>query len=246
MHRLLIKNSNDILFKIVHFDGYLTTGDVVCKICGYTLKGTKLYGYGTVPFRCPKCEFFYHYSLALYQHPDWKFYTGYEGLYLVSPQGQIYSMPKLKYGRGKKGLSFSKGHLMIPNVSHSGYLKNVLSKSGKTSTVAVHRMVAKEFVNNPNPNKLNSVNHKNENKLDNSYNNLEWCSVRYNDNYGTRNKRMRENKRTLGNILATTGDVHILYPSIHDFCNSTGGNSSWAYECLKTGNKCKGYLLSEA
>lgn len=33
----------------------------------------------------------------------------------------------------------------------------------------------------------NIVNHKDENPLNNHKDNLEWCNVKYNDNYGNRN-----------------------------------------------------------
>lgn len=48
--------------------------------------------------------------------------------------------------------------------------------------------MAEAFIQNPN--NLECVNHINENKKDNRASNLEWCTRKYNCNYGTRNERV--------------------------------------------------------
>ena len=59
----------------------------------------------------------------------------------------------------------------------------VFDKNGKYTykTIAIHRLVAKAFI--PNPNNYNQVNHKDENKHNNSVDNLEWCTQLYNIRY---------------------------------------------------------------
>lgn len=47
----------------------------------------------------------------------------------------------------------------------------------------------------PNPNNLPQVNHKDENKLNDCVDNLEWCDAKYNMNYGTAPRRRGEKKR---------------------------------------------------
>jgi hypothetical protein len=49
------------------------------------------------------------------------------------------------------------------------------------------------FLNNPN--KYDQINHKDENKLNNCADNLEWCTAKYNINYGTGKYRKTINRR---------------------------------------------------
>lgn len=116
----------------------------------------------------------------------WKDIEGYEGLYQVSNKGRIKSLKRIidttKY---KKivGESIKKQFL-----GTNGYMMTVLSKNGRKSPKMIHRLVANAFI--PNPQNLPQVNHKDENKLNNNADNLEWCSRKYNCQYGTRNKRV--------------------------------------------------------
>lgn len=56
----------------------------------------------------------------------------------------------------------------------------------------VHILVSTAFIYNPH--NLSMINHKNEDKLDNRAFNLEWCTNRYNINYGTANLRRSRTK----------------------------------------------------
>ena len=72
-----------------------------------------------------------------------------------------------------------KDKLMTISVRKNGYCVVKLSDNGTAKECKVHRLVAKAFV--PNPNKLFFVNHKDENKENNIYSNLEWCTSLYNN-----------------------------------------------------------------
>lgn len=64
-------------------------------------------------------------------------------------------------------------------VNGAGYIDFAYNKK----FYLLHRIIATLFVNNK-YNK-NQVNHKDENKLNNCANNLEWCDSKYNNNYGS-------------------------------------------------------------
>lgn len=94
--------------------------------------------------------------------------------------------------------------LMHPAVDKDGYLTIILSKNGQHKTYKVHRLVAETFI--PNPNNLPQINHINEDKKNNTVNNLEWCDNKYNNNFGTKKyaKTKQIDQYTLEGILIRT------------------------------------------
>ena len=110
---------------------------------------------------------------------------GYEGLYEVSDKGRV------------KSLKFGKERILKLIRDQNGYLLINLYKNGEMKTYRIHSIVAKTFI--PNPDNLPEVNHKDEDKTNNSVINLEWCDQKYNCNYGTRIKRISE-KMTNGKL----------------------------------------------
>lgn len=123
----------------------------------------------------------------------WKDVVGYEEYYQVSNLGRVRSKDRMT--NTWHGLVKKKGKLMSICIGSCGYKMVPLSIKGKSHPVLLHRLIAKTFI--PNPNNFPYVNHKDENPLNNSIDNLEWCTAKYNINYGTcierRNKTMREN-----------------------------------------------------
>lgn len=109
----------------------------------------------------------------------WKDVSGFEGLYQVSDLGNVRSLKKNFEG---KILNYYR--------SRDGYYYYSLRKNNRSYAIAMHRLIAKAFI--PNPNSLPQVNHKDENKINNIIENLEWCDRKYNINYGTGHARSTE------------------------------------------------------
>lgn len=105
----------------------------------------------------------------------WKDVVGYEGIYKVSNLGNVKSL----HWRN----SFDE-RIMTPHLLGRGYYFVNLRNKSKGKSKLVHRLVAQAFI--PNPNNYPCVNHKDENKLNNCVDNLEWCSYLYNNTYGKR------------------------------------------------------------
>lgn len=78
--------------------------------------------------------------------------------------------------------------------NHQGYYRVGLYKNRKEIKKSIHRLVAEVFIINENNYPV--INHKDENKANNSVDNLEWCSYKYNSNFGTAQKRRLVNKKT--------------------------------------------------
>ena len=126
----------------------------------------------------------------------WKDVKGYEGLYQISNLGRVKSVGFQYKGRWGNTM-FRKGKIIVQKEKTGGYLYVCLSKNGVHKYFRVHRLVAQAFI--PNSEKLQIVNHKDENVQNNVVSNLEWCDIKYNTNYGTGIKRRSEkqlNKNT--------------------------------------------------
>ena len=107
----------------------------------------------------------------------WKDIKGYDG-YQISNLGRVWNIKTQRYLKGSK--------------NHGGHQSvYITANNGKSKREYIHRLVALNFI--PNPNNYTQVNHKDENPQNNCVDNLEWCSAKYNNNYGNHCKRVSEN-----------------------------------------------------
>lgn len=94
---------------------------------------------------------------------NWRDVVGYEGLYQVSDQGQIYSIKSSK---------------LLKQIAPKGYYIVNLWKGKKQSNFRVNRLVAITWL--PNPKLLPQVNHVDGVKTNNEVSNLEWVTDKQN------------------------------------------------------------------
>lgn len=132
------------------------------------------------------------------------------GEYTVYSDGRVFSNKSNKFLR-----SVDNGN---------GYLTVSLCANGRRHTEYVHRLVAEAFL--PNPDALPEVNHKDEDKANNSFRNLEWCTSKYNKNYGARAEKFGKSRGRAVRCVETDE----VYYCCGDAERKTGikRNSIWA------------------
>lgn len=160
----------------------------------------------------------------------WKDIVGYEGLYKVSNLGKVMSF----WGKKPK--------LLKPQKENSGYLHIVLINNTKSRTnFYLHRLVAQAFL--PNPNNLPCVNHKDENKTNNRVSNLEFCTHKFNINYGTAKERIAKKLSKPVLQYDKNGNFIKEYPSTKDAERKTGlYQESICRVCKGKYHTCGGYI----
>ena len=106
---------------------------------------------------------------------------GFEGRYAITSCGKVWSHLSKKF--------------LVQRKDKDGYLRISLrtGPQEQLKTYQVHRLVAITYL--PNPNNLSEVNHKDEVKSNNCLTNLEWCSHKYNMNYGSRTNRASNSRK---------------------------------------------------
>lgn len=152
----------------------------------------------------------------------WKDIPNYEGLYQVSNLGRIKSL-----------YNYRRGNILTPRLKR-GYYTVGLRKNGVRKWHLVHRLVASAFILNKN--NLPQINHKDENKLNNCVDNLEWCTVSYNNNYGTRQERVSKTNKLKRAVLKfdLNGNFIEKYHSMSEAARQNGVKStSSIMECCR-------------
>lgn len=149
-------------------------------------------------------------KLLLGGSPSWKPIKGYEEIYEVSSAGQVRNVVT--------------GRTIKPKIEKNGYVRVHLSKNGTAKSVLLHRVVATAFLGNPN--RFLTVNHKDENKQNNSAHNLEWCDMSYQNRYG--NGAIARNKAKERPVIQMdmSGRYIQTWGSIKEAAEALGLNSS--------------------
>lgn len=124
----------------------------------------------------------------------WLPVVGYEGYYEVSNTGKIKSLNRIIMRKNGHPQTVREREIKQSIDKTTGYYIVALCKNGQQISYYVHRLVALSFI--PNPYNLPYVNHKDENKLNNNIDNLEWCTPTHNANWGTAQERHSQTRST--------------------------------------------------
>lgn len=139
--------------------------------------------------------------------------------YEISDHGRVRNSTtgKILMAHVKKGYAYVYLYFGDGKKSRKGYL--------------VHRLVATYFIDNPNQYK--EVNHIDENKLNNLKCNLEWCSRRYNNAYGTRKERISLNNANRQPVIQYDKRGHFIkrHETIRGAASELGLRSSGISNC---------------
>ena len=146
---------------------------------------------------------------------------GYPG-YMISSDGKIFK-------DGKEINQQSNGR---------GYFKVFLWIQGERISKSVHRLVAENFI--PNPENLPVVNHKNGNKLDNRIENLEW--VMYKENTRQYLEKGKCETKPVIRVNPKTGKVKEVFSSISAAARCYGYDYRTFYDAIKRGCLYRGSL----
>ena len=133
------------------------------------------------------------------------------------------------------------GNILTSVLNKQGYLGYTFYQHGKKKSLRIHRLVALHFI--PNPENKPYVNHKDGNKTNNHADNLEWCTVKENDNHARKNGLKDQEKPILAQEIST-GDT-FSFKSVTEAGAILGINTGTICKVLKgRRNKTHGYKFS--
>ncbi len=100
----------------------------------------------------------------------WKDVNGWNGKYQISNHGRLKSI------NGKFSISCPDGYVTLGTIDDKGYRAIQMRRPGYKERFRVHTLVGKHFIEKPIAEKRLVVNHKDGNKMNNYFKNLEWVT----------------------------------------------------------------------
>lgn len=162
---------------------------------------------------------------------EWRSIEGFNG-YQVSSLGNVRSLDYHQTG---------KVQVLKLRKNKNGRIYVNLYKDGKIKSCQVHRLVAQAFLSNPD--NLPQVNHKDENPSNNRVENLEYCTAKYNSNYGSHNQRVSEAKSISVAQYSKEGNLIAVYYGAREASRQSGISQGNISECCKGKLKtCGGFI----
>lgn len=147
---------------------------------------------------------------------EWRPIPGYEGYYDVSNYGDVKSLTRFVPRQNGNGDLSVKERILTAQVTHSQYLRVQLNKETVKKNHLIHRLVASAFIDNPD-NKP-QVNHKDSNRQNNHFDNLEWATpsedVQHSYNLGVKEPTVKYVVHCVDLDLTTFG-IDRMVASLH-------------------------------
>ena len=172
-------------------------------------------------------------------HETIKKVKGFDGYY-VSNMGRVFVIDN------HDDINCNKHRLILQNKDRYGYLTvNIKNNKGKIMNVKAHRLVAQAFI--PNPHNKPTVNHRDEVKTNNCVDNLEWMTMKEQQNYGklsTTEKRARL-LRTNYEVIGYSKRYHHAFYSMEHAHRVTGINESSISMCINGKKSYAGIINGE-
>lgn len=149
---------------------------------------------------------------------------GFGAKYIVSNFGRVFR---------------NNGKELKPGTNNCGYKYVILCNNGTRKKMYVHRLVADAFVEKKNG--YNEINHIDENKANNIWSNLCWCSHAQNSRFGTRGFRIAKalrNGKASKSVLQfdKLGNLVKQWPSVSEIARVLGFCHSSIAACCRGEN----------
>lgn len=172
---------------------------------------------------------------------NWKEITGYEGYFEVSNLGNFRSKDRvIRYKQS--GTRNYPGKPLKTETIVEGYQRIVLMKGGIRKRFMCHRIVAQEFI--PNPDNKPFVNHIDGNPANNKVENLEWCTQEENEQHAVQvlGKTMRG--KTYPKKVKCI-ETNTIYDSMNQCIQDLGSNAciEGLNKAIRANRKYHGYTF---
>lgn len=163
---------------------------------------------------------------------EWKQIKGFDGYY-INKSGQIKSTRSFKGTQEK---------ILKPSKNQQGYITYNLMRGGKVFRKPLHRLLMETF--KPNKENMPCINHIDGNILNNSLDNLEWCSYSHNNKEAYR-LGLKQSRIKPKQVVQLNKDYKIenIFESLQEIEKNLGYSSgNIAQVCNKKRKSAYGYI----